>query len=263
MHLKIPRAHFDALVSHAVEDLPNVCCGLLAGREGVVEKTYRTTNIDHRPYRYEIEADELLNTLGEIDDNCKELVAIYSSRTTGPAYPSETDVRLATYPEAHYVYVSIAAKDNPALRAFSIREGIVTEVTIDVLEVVAVANQPAAEQAHSYRIQPPSKSVTPTRHQSEPVPGSRTFALGGLLLWSWIGGIGMLFAIFILTATMDELSPFSIYMILALALTGVPMLLITIGGVAESPPRDRIVSIAVLSVFVLLGIVIAVSKLTP
>ena len=56
-----------------------------------------------------------------------DLLAIYHSHTLTPAYPSATDVRLAFYPEAHYVIVSLQEPDLPRVRAFRIVDGVITE----------------------------------------------------------------------------------------------------------------------------------------
>ena len=50
-----------------------------------------------------------------------------------PAYPSATDVRLATWPDAHYLLVSLMDKAKPDLRGFSIVEEQVTEEPVVVV----------------------------------------------------------------------------------------------------------------------------------
>jgi hypothetical protein len=49
------------------------------------------------------------------------------THTHSEAYPSETDVRLAFYPEARYILVSLTDREQPVMRSFSIVEGEVTE----------------------------------------------------------------------------------------------------------------------------------------
>ena len=43
------------------------------------------------------------------------------------AYPSATDVRLAFWPEAYYVLVSLMDRESPVVRAFRIEDGRVRE----------------------------------------------------------------------------------------------------------------------------------------
>jgi proteasome lid subunit RPN8/RPN11 len=55
------------------------------------------------------------------------VLAIYHSHTHTEAYPSATDVRLAAWPDAYYVLVSLEAKENPVVRAFRIVDETITE----------------------------------------------------------------------------------------------------------------------------------------
>ena len=47
----------------------------------------------------------------EIDEQGWELWAIYHSHTHSEAYPSETDIRLAFYPDARYLLLSLADRE--------------------------------------------------------------------------------------------------------------------------------------------------------
>ncbi|MCH7483145.1 MAG: Mov34/MPN/PAD-1 family protein, partial [Chloroflexi bacterium] len=58
---------------------------------------------------------------------------IYHSHTHSPAYPSATDVRLATWPEASYVLVSLEKRDAPDVRSYRIVDGEVTEETVVIV----------------------------------------------------------------------------------------------------------------------------------
>src|SRR5438270_778344 len=51
--LQIPRPLFDEMLAQAVAELPNECCGLLAGRAGRVSHRYPLTNALASPVRYE------------------------------------------------------------------------------------------------------------------------------------------------------------------------------------------------------------------
>lgn len=125
--LHIEDKYANEMVAHAREDDPNECCGILAGKDEKVLKLYRMVNIEASPYRYRMDAKELLNVYREIDDGGWDIVAIYHSHTHSEAYPSATDVRLATWPEARYLLVSLLDKENPPIRAFHIEDGAITE----------------------------------------------------------------------------------------------------------------------------------------
>ena len=130
------------MVRHAMEEDPNECCGLLAGTDGRITKHYRITNVERSPYRYKLDDAEYLAALREIDDSGREVQVIYHSHTHSPAYPSDTDVRLVTWPDAYYAIVSLAEpdqkqqlvrKDPPELRVFRIVDGAVTEAAVVVV----------------------------------------------------------------------------------------------------------------------------------
>ena len=130
--MKLPKAVADAIIAHALEADPNECCGILAGDAGRVVHHYRMTNVEQSPYRYSMDGKELFTVLKELDDNGWELLAIYHSHTHSPAYPSATDVRRVTWPDAHYLLASLMDKANPDLRGFLIVDGQVTEEPIVV-----------------------------------------------------------------------------------------------------------------------------------
>lgn len=121
-----------ALIAHAREELPHECCGLLAGRDGRVERVYRGTNIDHSPYTYLMDPNEQLAAFKDMDAAGLDLVAIYHSHAHTPAYPSRTDVAKAYYPDAAYMIISLANRDAPDIRAFRVVNGQITEESVVV-----------------------------------------------------------------------------------------------------------------------------------
>ena len=130
--LQLPKAFADEIVAHALEEEPNEACGLLAGKEDRVVKLYRVTNTERSPARFFMEPQELYHAYRDIEDNGWELLGIYHSHPKGQAYPSATDVRLATWPEACYIIVSLLDRETPAMRAFRIVEGQITEEALQI-----------------------------------------------------------------------------------------------------------------------------------
>ena len=124
--LQIEELHARDMIAHALEDDPNECCGILAGKGHVVSTTYRIKNATPSPYRYMMDPQELLNADRDAEKNGWEFLAFYHSHTHGPAYPSQTDVRLALesgWLDVFYVLVSLADKQDPQIRVFHIGEG--------------------------------------------------------------------------------------------------------------------------------------------
>ena len=123
--LRIEKRYADEIKAHAVEEEPNECCGVLAGKDGSVHSLYRITNTTKSPYRYLMDPQEFLNAELDAERNGSELVAFYHSHTHSPAYPSSTDVRMALqsgWLDVYYVLVSLLSKEMPEIRAFHIDE---------------------------------------------------------------------------------------------------------------------------------------------
>ncbi len=125
--IEIPADIRDQMVEHAVASLPNEACGLLAGRDGRVERFYPLRNADQSRTTYRVDPKDQFQVFNEIEDKGWELAGIFHSHTHTGAYPSETDRQQAFYPDAHYVLVSLADRSDPSLRAYTIVEGVVEE----------------------------------------------------------------------------------------------------------------------------------------
>ena len=126
--LELPREYVDRMVGHAQADAPNECCGLIAGVDGRAVAIFPMTNVEHSPFRYKLDPKEFHSVyFNEIEDRGRDILAIYHSHTHSPAYPSATDVRLASWPDAYYILVSLADPQEPVVRAFRILDGAVSE----------------------------------------------------------------------------------------------------------------------------------------
>jgi len=129
--LVLDRATVDALVEHAWSDFPYEVCGLLeVAADGTVTR-HPITNAERSMTYFSMEPRELLRAMRTIESAGHGMV-IYHSHTHTQAYPSATDVRLAAYPEALYLIVTLQDRDAPAMRAFSIVDATVTEVPVRV-----------------------------------------------------------------------------------------------------------------------------------
>lgn len=131
--LKLERALVDEMIAHAREDAPNECCGIIAGDDGRATKLYRAKNAEASPYRYNVEPKDLLRIYRDLDDHGWDVLVIYHSHTHTEAYPSQTDIRLAAWPEAYYIIVSLEDDANPVVRAYRIEDGEVAEDEIEVV----------------------------------------------------------------------------------------------------------------------------------
>jgi [CysO sulfur-carrier protein]-S-L-cysteine hydrolase len=134
--LTISRALHDKIVAHARADHPDEACGVLAGPAGRdhPERFIAMTNAARSPTFYEFDSMELFRVWREMDERDEEPVVIYHSHTGTEAYPSRTDVALASEPGAHYVLVSTRDPDSAEFRSFRITGDEVAEEDVTITD---------------------------------------------------------------------------------------------------------------------------------
>ncbi len=129
--LELDRSVFDAMVEHAWSDFPFEVCGLLGLRSDGTAEVLPVANAERSMRYYVMDSRELLRAMRRIEDDELGLV-IYHSHTHTQAYPSATDIRHAAYPDALYAIVTLQDRDEPVVRAFSIRGSEVRETPVVV-----------------------------------------------------------------------------------------------------------------------------------
>lgn len=121
----------DEMISHCKEVYPLEACGILAGKDRVVQRVYRMTNIERSSISYLMESREQFRVMKEMRDLSLEMIAIYHSHPHADAYPSPKDISLAFYHDSLYVIVSLM-HENPLIKVFEIKNGVATEVALQV-----------------------------------------------------------------------------------------------------------------------------------
>ena len=119
--LILPQSIYFAMLAHARSEYPREACGLLRGREGRVTGFLAARNVAQAPHRdYEVDAESLLRAL-TWEDEGDELIAIYHSHPTSPAYPSAVDAGRAFYPDSVYLILSLQEREAPQLQGYFLR----------------------------------------------------------------------------------------------------------------------------------------------
>ncbi|HET8954756.1 MAG TPA: M67 family metallopeptidase [Solirubrobacterales bacterium] len=131
--MRISQALIDEMVTHARDDLPNECCGMIGGRDGEATIVVRVDNAAASPLRYEMDPQGQFDALKAIEDGGDELLGIYHSHTRSAAYPSQTDVNEARmWPEQVYVIVSLENEESPDVKAYDLADLKIADVDLDV-----------------------------------------------------------------------------------------------------------------------------------
>ena len=127
--MKIRQAIFDQIVSHALDERPNECCGLLIGRGEVIEDAVRARNVKRSATRFQVEPADHFAAIRRARSAGREVIGAYHSHPNGPSYPSETDRARLTDPSMFHVIVSLA-HGTRTVRAFRIAEGNFTPLEL-------------------------------------------------------------------------------------------------------------------------------------
>ncbi len=139
--LTLDAATVAAIIAHARRDHPDEACGIVAGPAGSdrAERMIPMTNAERSPTFYRFDSMEQLRVWREMGDADEVPVVIYHSHTATEAYPSRTDISLASEPDAHYLLVSTREPDTEEFRSYRIVDGTVTEEEVRVVEALPLA----------------------------------------------------------------------------------------------------------------------------
>jgi proteasome lid subunit RPN8/RPN11 len=136
--IKIPRKVLAEMISHALEEDPNECCGFLIGKDEEATRSRRAKNVHkNKISRYSMDPVEVMEIQQDSDAKGEVFVAIYHSHTYTQGYPSETDVNNAVdsgWTDPYYVLVSLVEKTRPVVRAYRIGDDRSVEETVIVTD---------------------------------------------------------------------------------------------------------------------------------
>ncbi len=108
---------------------------MIAGPEGSdsPERFIPMVNAARSPTFYQFDSMDQLRLHRELEANGEVPVVIYHSHTATDAYPSRTDVSIASEPDAHYVLVSTKDPDSHQFRSYRIVDGEITEEPVEII----------------------------------------------------------------------------------------------------------------------------------
>lgn len=122
--IKLTKSDFEKILAHAVKELPDEACGLIAGTvEGgdkKIKRVYLLTNIDHSNEHFSLDPKEQLEAIKDMRKNGFVPLGNWHSHPESPSRPSEEDKRLAFDSKASYMILSLMDRENPVLNSFKI-----------------------------------------------------------------------------------------------------------------------------------------------
>jgi [CysO sulfur-carrier protein]-S-L-cysteine hydrolase len=130
--ISIPKPIYEGMIEHATQESPLECCGILGGKNGTVHRAFKLKNEEQSPVRYSMSPQEQLKVFEEMEREAMEMVAIYHSHPHTIPFPSETDVKLAFYPDVSSVIISLK-DERPLVKAVKISEDAIYPEEVDVV----------------------------------------------------------------------------------------------------------------------------------
>ncbi|MDD2800304.1 MAG: M67 family metallopeptidase [Methylococcales bacterium] len=133
--IQIPRKITTQLLHLAQISPETEVCGLIGGKNGVPTHCYPVTNIAGQPQqRFLLDAKQQIAAMAQMRERDEKLFAIYHSHPTAPAQPSEADLKLAAFPDALYLIISLNIKGVLEIRGFRLEHNKFEEVTLSLIE---------------------------------------------------------------------------------------------------------------------------------
>jgi proteasome lid subunit RPN8/RPN11 len=126
----------EEMICHARREPEIECCGLLAGRDGAITAIFPVNNVLASATAYEIDPQELFQLFRRLRQEGLEHLGHYHSHPHSENFPSERDIAQAYYPNEAYFIISPQAGVPRPVRAFSIRDGTVQELKIEIAGAV-------------------------------------------------------------------------------------------------------------------------------
>lgn len=134
-HIQIPRKIANQLL-HLAQVSPDIeVCGLIGCKNGLPSSCYPVKNTaEHPRQRFQLDPGQQISAMAKMRDQGEQLFAIYHSHPAAPATPSVTDLKLASYPEALYLIISLNTKGVLEMRGFKIADKSAQEIMLSLSE---------------------------------------------------------------------------------------------------------------------------------
>jgi proteasome lid subunit RPN8/RPN11 len=132
--LRVRREIIARLIGEARREPRIECCGLLAGTGDLIAEMFPAKNALASATAYEIAPEELFRLFRQMRERGLDHLGIYHSHPAADNSPSPTDIERAYYPDAAYFIVSPRPDAPRPVRAFRIRQAIVSECEIEQVD---------------------------------------------------------------------------------------------------------------------------------
>lgn len=131
---RMPGRMAEQIIEHCFGELPIMACGLLGGINGEATHLFPCSNSERSQDRFAVEATEVDSVYSFCEKAGLSVVGVYWCHIKDEPFPSQSGIELWNRPEATAIIVSLKDMHTPQMKAFSIIEGAVDEVAIELTE---------------------------------------------------------------------------------------------------------------------------------
>jgi len=127
--MKIQLHVLAGITGHARDAAPLECCGLLAGKDELIDEYICTDNVRASEVEYQVDPVAHIAAIKSLRVRGRVVLGAYHSHPRTPAVPSATDLTEAHDAELLYVIVSLCDA-RPDIRAYRVQDGTFVGVSI-------------------------------------------------------------------------------------------------------------------------------------
>jgi len=121
------------IIRHARSDAPVECCGLLAGKDDVIDEYIATANVRHSEVAYQVDPAEHIAAMKSLRARGRGVLGAYHSHPRTAAVPSASDVAEANYGEGFLYLIVSLASEPPEIHGYRLQGGCLEAADFEVV----------------------------------------------------------------------------------------------------------------------------------
>lgn len=131
--MNIPKSVYDEMIEYAKKTYPQEACGFVVGKKQEASYFMAIENMDHSSVTYTMDPKAQMKAFKKMSEDGLDLIGIFHSHVASEAVPSQTDKKMAFYPDVSYLIVSLADMAHPDLKSYQIAD---EQVKLEEIKII-------------------------------------------------------------------------------------------------------------------------------
>jgi proteasome lid subunit RPN8/RPN11 len=131
--VKITLKVLAGITRHARNTAPVECCGLLAGKDDLIDEYITTLNIRDSEVAYQVDPVEHIGAMKSLRVRGRSVLGAYHSHPRTAAEPSAADVAEASYGDGFLYLIVSLASEPPEIRGYRLVGGRLAAADFEVV----------------------------------------------------------------------------------------------------------------------------------